>query len=272
MSKNAGVAIVTGATSGIGRAFAERLAARQHSLLLVARRSDRLEAIASGLKRTFDVEVQTLVADLTRSEDVDLLVARITAADVTMLVNNAGAGGLGPSATVSAETLQSIISLNVAALTKLSQAALARFRERDAGTLVNISSILAQAPNAGAAAYSGSKAYVLNFTRSLQLEYARSRIRIQVILPGPVRTEFFSSQGISDAIFPDETFVTAEQLVDAALDGLQAGEQVTVPTMIGCEPWAELELARVQFIQSTLSGRVAARYASSSVQSDNSSG
>jgi short-subunit dehydrogenase len=107
-----------------------------------------------------------------------------------MLVNNAGAGGLGPTATTGADAQEALIRLNVIALTRLSIAALAGFRKAGTGTLVNIASVIAFGPSAGGASYSGSKAFVLNFTRSLQMEYADSDIRIQAILPGPIRTEF----------------------------------------------------------------------------------
>ena len=91
---------------------------------------------------------------------------------------------------------------------------------------------MAHAATASAAAYSGSKAYALNFTQSLQMEYAGSPIRIQLIMPGPIRTEFFSSQGVSESTFPLESYLSPEQLVDAALAGLDAGESVTVPSML----------------------------------------
>ena len=168
------------------------------------------------------VEVVTLVADLERPSDVSDLAASIAADDVTFVVNNAGAGGLGRSQDITADQLERIIQLNITALTRLSHASLTGFRKRVAGVLVNIGSMMAHAAAAGAAAYSGSKAYVLNFTQSLQMEYAGSSIRIQLILPGPIRTEFFSSQGLSESIFPPESYLAPERLVDAALAGLDA--------------------------------------------------
>lgn len=255
-----GVTVVTGASSGIGATYADRLAAKGHSLLLVARRKDRLEQVAHDLSSRHGVHVETLVADLEQPDDLAGLEARLVGGRVGMLVNNAGAGALGPTAKTTADQLERLIRLNVVSLTRLSHAALAGFRERNAGVLVNIASIISQAPSAGGAAYSGSKAYVLNFTRSLQLEYADSPIRIQVILPGPIRTEFFSSQGLSDSVFPDESYLTAQQLVDAALAGLAEGEAVTIPSMATLEPWEALEAARQQFMGATIVGQVAPRY------------
>lgn len=255
------LAVVTGASSGIGACYADRLAARGHALLLVARRADRLDQLALQLRQRHGVDVRTLVADLERPADLAALEQVLQTQPVSVLVNNAGAGGLGPVATSTPEQLERLIRLNVVALTRLSQAALAGFAARQAGTLVNIGSIIAMAPNQGAAAYSGSKAYVLNFTRSLQMEHAGSPIRIQVVLPGPVRTEFFSSQGLSDSVFSPDSFISADALVDAALAGLDAGEPVTCPTLREDRVWTELEQARMNFLRETMAGQVASRYA-----------
>jgi len=255
-----GLAVITGASSGIGAVYADRLGAEGFPLLLVARRADRLEKVAADVKAKHGVTVTTLVADLASSEDLARLSSRVGEEDVTMLVNNAGAGGLGPTAEARSEQLEQVISLNVTAVTRLSHAALARFRERGIGFLVNISSIMAHVPSGRGAVYSGSKAYVLNFTRSLQLEYANSAIRIQVVIPGPVHTEFFSSQGMSEGVFPADAYLTAEQMVDAALTGLAAGEAVTIPSMVDVEPWTTWEAARVTFMGTTLSGQVGRRY------------
>jgi len=262
MGEEQGLAVVTGASSGIGAVYAERLAARGHPLLLVARRSDRLAGTKDRLVSNYRVEVTTLVADLEQPSDVSGLEARIAADDVTFLVNNAGAGGLGRTGDITADQLQRMIQLNITALTRLSHAALAGFRKREAGILVNIGSMMAHAAAASAAAYSGSKSYVLNFTRSLQLEYAGSPIRIQLVMPGPIRTEFFSSQGLGESIFPPESYLAPEELVDAALAGLDAGESVTIPSMLDEQAWTALEAARTEFVKAMMSGKVAVRYQS----------
>lgn len=262
--EGAGVAVVTGASSGIGAAYADRLAARGHALLLVARRKDRLDAAAQQLSARHGVRVETLVADLERPDDLAVLEQRLAHAPVSVLINNAGAGGLGPTAKSSADAMERLIRLNIVALTRLSHAALTGFRARGAGTLVNLGSIIAMAPNPGGAVYSGTKAYVLNFTQSLQMEHKGTAIRIQVVMPGPIRTEFFTSQGLSDSIFPDKSFITSEQLVDAAIAGLDAGEIVTSPTLTNTETWSAIEAARRQYLAETTAGQVAARYLPSS--------
>ena len=214
------------------------------------------------MSSNYEVEVATLVADLERLSDVSDLEARIAADDVTFVVNNAGAGGLGRSRDITADQLEQIIQLNITALTRLSHAALMGFCKREAGVLVNIGSMMAHAAAAGAAAYSGSKAYVLNFTRSLQMEYAGSPIRIQLVMPGPIRSEFFSSQGVSKSVFPPKSYLTPEQLVDAALAGLDAGKSVTIPSMLDEQAWTALEGARAEFVEAMMSGKVALRYQS----------
>ena len=256
----AGITVVTGASSGIGAVYADRLAADGRRLLLVARRRERLEQLAADLSSRHGASVQIMAADLEQPQLLAQLEARLEDEHIEMLVNNAGAGSLGPTARSTADKQERLIRLNIVALTRLSLAALAGFRARNAGVLVNIGSIVAQAPSSGAAAYSGSKAYVANFTRSLQLEYAEGPVRIQLVMPGPIRTEFFSSQGMSDSVFPDTSFLTAEQLVDAALAGLSAGEVVTSPSMTKPETWDALEAARQHYLASTFSGQVAPRY------------
>jgi short-subunit dehydrogenase len=125
---------------------------------------------------------------------------------------------------------------------------------------VNIGSMMAHEPAPSAAAYSGSKAYVLNFTRSLQIEYAGSPIHIQLVMPGPTRTEFFSSQGVSESIFPPGSYLAPEQLVDAALAGLDTGESITIPSMLDEQAWTALEAARAEFVKAMMSGKIAVRY------------
>lgn len=254
-------AVITGASSGIGAAYADRLAARGHDLIIVARRTDRLAALAAEITGKHGVAVEIITADLSSAPDL----ARVETLlrdrdDIDLLVNNAGEGGLGRSATLDVAVLERVITLNVVALTRLSHAALAAFRRRGAGGLINIGSVIALSPSPTAAAYSGSKAFVLNFTRSLQLEYADSGIQIQLIQPGPIHTEFFAAAGVSDSIFPAEYFLTVDQLVDAALSGFDQGERVTTPSLPDLATWEVLERAREQFMADTRSGQVAARY------------
>ncbi|MBV8682419.1 MAG: SDR family NAD(P)-dependent oxidoreductase [Caulobacteraceae bacterium] len=256
-----GRAAITGASSGIGAVYAERLANRGHDLLLIARRADRLETLAAALRKAHRVNVETLLADLEDPAALAVVESRVGQPDISILVNNAGAGGLGPTANVTADQIERTIRLNVVALSRLSHAALAKFRADGRGLLVNIGSVIAHAPSPSGAVYSGSKAYVLNFTRSLQAEYkAQPGVRIQLVMPGPIRTEFFSSQGLSDSVFPDSSYLTADQLVDAAIAGAEADELVTVPSMADPATWDRLEETRLAFLSAVHAGAVAPRY------------
>ncbi|HRX73300.1 MAG TPA: SDR family oxidoreductase [Hyphomonas sp.] len=257
-----GTAVVTGASSGIGSVYADRLASRGYDLLLVARRGDRLEQTARQLREKYGISIEVLVADLADQEDLAALERRLVEKPVALLVNNAGAGGLGPTSVKGIDPQIGIIGLNIVALVRLSLAALAGFRAAGKGTLVNISSVVAFAPSAGGATYSGSKAFVLNFTRSLAMEYAQSDIRIQAVLPGPIRTEFFTSQGLDNSVFPESAYISAEELVDAALAGLDAGETVTVPTLARAVLWDDIVAAQTRFLSDVVSGEVATRYQS----------
>lgn len=255
-----GIAVITGASSGIGAAYADRLAARGHPLLLVARRADRLQNLATELTHRHSVKVETLTLDLINSDNLSVLENRLQTDNIEILVNNAGAGGLGPLAATNGDKMERLIKLNVVAVTRLSQAVLMGYRQRGKGTLINLGSIVAFLPSAAAAVYSGTKSYVLNLTRSIALEFEQTDIRVQVVMPGPVHTEFFSSQGMDDSVFPDEFYIDADELVDAALAGLDLGEIVTNPTMGNPEIWEAMENARSNYFKSVSSGKVASRY------------
>lgn len=255
-----GRVMVTGASSGIGAAYARSLAELGYSLTLVARRRERLDETADRLRSDLQADVEVEVADLENLDHLQRLEVRLEQEPFVGLVNNAGAGGLGPIAAASSLALERNIRLNVVALAHLSRAALVGFKAQGTGFLVNIGSVLAFAPSPAAAAYSGSKAFVLNFTRSLQLEFAESAVRIQLVMPGPVRTEFFSSQGMDGSVFPDSSYLSADQLVAAAMIGLDRGEPVTMPSLIDTEVWEKMESLRRQFMASTLSGQTAEHY------------
>lgn len=256
-----GVAIVTGASSGIGAVYADRLARRGQDLMLVARRRPRLEEIAARIRSTAAVSVEIMVADLRRASGcaaVERLLAERD--DVTILINNAGIGAFGPADRVSVEALDALVKVNVLALTRLSHAALVAFGRRKRGTIVNIASIGAFRPNAGLATYLASKAYVLHFTRSIEIEADGKPIKIQVVLPGPILTEFFEAAGADPSIFPDESFMAPETLVDAALEDLDRGQLVSIPTLPNMADWDKLNAVQLKLLDSCGRGEPAARY------------
>lgn len=263
MSSKRHTAVITGASSGIGMAYARQLAERGYDLILVARRKERLEQLAFTVEEHSKSSVTTIVANLADEADLRRVEHVFSEReDISVLVNNAGVGALGPTSRTNISSLENLVKVNVLALTTLSVAALTAFKARGHGLLVNIASIIALGPSATAAAYSGSKAYVLNFSRSLEQEYADSGITVQTILPGPVKSEFFSASGVASPGFPEELFMSADTLVDTALRAFDMKETVTFPTLAETALWTEFKEARKKFYKSVLvTGRPAARYA-----------
>lgn len=254
-------ALITGTSSGIGAIYADRLAARGYDLLLVARRGDRLHALANDLQHRHGVKISTLVADLSTAEGIQQ-VETVLRDDTTisLLVNNAGAANLAPILSSSADQHEAINTLNTTALMRLTLAVLPRFVENDQGTIINIASVVAFHARAGSAVYSATKAWVLNFTRGLQEEFAGSNIRIQAVLPAATATEIWGHSGITLDALPEGSVMTSEDLVDAALAGLDQGELVTVPPVEDLQLWDNWEAARLALFSASRNGKPASRY------------
>jgi hypothetical protein len=259
--KTNGKAIITGASSGIGARYAERLAGRGHDLLLVARNQARLNSFAGRLRSEASVSVEAVSADLSQTADLRR-VEELLDSDprITVLVNNAGAGLYPPILHSDIEMMQNMIALNVTALTRLSFIAARRFIERGCGTIINVSSVVALSPEMLNGVYSGSKAFVLAFSQSLRRELSETGVRVQVVLPGATATEFWANAGKPLEQLPPQTVMSASDVVDAALAGLDLGEFVTIPALPRIEDWQLFESARLA-LQPNLSRAVpAARY------------
>ncbi len=200
MTSSLNTALVTGASSGIGRVYAEKLARRGHDVVLVARDGARLEALAATIAGETGRRAEVLAADLSRSEGIETVADRLASDQrITVLVNNAGMGTEGPILGAAAGKTDAMVQLNVAALTRLSLAAVTAFAQRGEGTLVNIASVVALVPEHFPGAYAATTAYVLAFTQSLQSELRHGPVRVQAVLPGYTRTEFFDRAGIDAA-------------------------------------------------------------------------
>lgn len=263
MSTTNKTAVVTGASSGIGAVYADRLAARGFNLILVARRADRLAAVSERLSKAHGVNVQTLAADLEKDADlaeVEAILARDQS--IRLLVNNAGVSKVRPLAATAVSDSLSQISLNVVALTRLTHAALPPFLSRNEGAIINIASILAIQYLPISAVYSGTKAYVLAFTRGLQNEIATTGVRVQLVLPGVTATEIWTEgvSGVPLATIDKDKVMTAEDMVDAALAGFDKGEPVTWPSVADESLWTKFDAARVELFAATQTGRPAPRY------------
>jgi short-subunit dehydrogenase len=240
-----GTALVTGASSGIGAVYADRLARRGYDLILVARNRERLDALARRITDQTGRSVETVGADLSEAADLGRVETILrTDASITMLVNNAGFGATAPLLGSDIANMDNMIALNVGALTRLTYAAVPGFVTRGGGTVINISSIAAITPELLNGVYGGSKAYVLAFSQSLQHELADKGVRVQAVLPGATATDFWSIAGLPVAHLPSQIVMSAEDMVDAALSGLDAGEVVTIPSLPDIAEWDAFEAAR----------------------------
>ncbi|OON78097.1 SDR family NAD(P)-dependent oxidoreductase [Streptomyces tsukubensis] len=247
MSAERGTALVTGASSGIGAAYAARLAAQGWNTVLVARRAERLDDLAERLRADHEVTVETHVADLADPADVARVAQRLAAGDIGFLVNSAGINGYGPFVDLDTELMAKVVQVNVVALTALTRAAVEAMLERGQGTVVNIASQLAFAgslppdPLPQRSVYAGTKGYVTTFTRTLAAELADSPLRVQVLCPGLTATEFHLSRGEEPVAgraekVHDEGGMPVEEVVDASLAALESDDVICVPGLPDTSP------------------------------------
>jgi short-subunit dehydrogenase len=222
--------LITGATSGIGAAFASRLARDGRDLVLVARDGERLEA-AAARHRERGVSVHVLVADLATAEGRDRVAARLAdpAAPVDLLVNNAGATLRRPFLEADPEAVQGQLGLNVTAVLQLTRAALPGMVERGRGAVVNVSSMLGFAPGSGST-YTADKAWVTVFTEGVAATLVGTGVRALALCPGFVRTDFHERAGIDVGGRRGPLWLDAERVVEECLADLARGKVVSVPS------------------------------------------
>lgn len=261
MTSTSGTVLITGASSGIGAVYADRFAARSHDLILVARNKARLDAVADDLSRRHGVVVRTVEADLTERAGL-AAVEHILESDpsITHLVNNAGFGSAAPLASASVDEMERMIAINVTAPMRLTYAAVPAFTARGAGTIINIASIVAIGPEVLNGVYGGSKSFVLGFSHSLRKELAGTGVTVQVVLPGATGTEFWDVAGLPASNLPQDWVMSAEDLVDAALAGLDRGEFATVPSLQDAAEWDAWEAARQTMLPHLSNAVPASRY------------
>jgi short-subunit dehydrogenase len=256
-----GAALITGASSGIGATYADRLARRGHDLVLVARDTARLEALAAKLKAETGVKIDILTADLTQKADLARVEARLRDdATIDILVNNAGVSLAGAFVDQDVERVESMIQLNIVSVTRLAHAAAKAFAARDRGAIVNISSVVGLAPELQLAVYGATKAYVTYFTQTLRLQLS-PKIHLQAVLPGATRTEIWdrSGSGGTEALDPG-MLMEVDDLVDAALAGFDQGELVTIPSLPDPADFAAYDAARTKLLPNISRNRPAERY------------
>ena len=232
------LALVTGASSGIGKAFAERLAGDGVDLIVVGRRLERLGALAASLP---DVKVQVVAADLSTDDGIDTVAELCASQPLTMLVNNAGVAHYMPMAELPAEKAQALVHVKIVAPTMLTRAALPGMIARGVGTIVNVAGMIAFSGPAPAsqmprrAVYAGTLAHTVAMSQTLHAELEGTGVNVHVVCPGVVATEFHEVQGMDLSAVPR---MSAEDVVVAALVGIELGEVVSAP---GVEDYGVLE-------------------------------
>jgi hypothetical protein len=256
-----GVALVTGASGGIGAVYADRLAKRGYDIILVARDAGRLGKVASQIHETTGRQVDFVDADLA-THDGQRRVERVLQGDerITLLVNNAGVGATQTLVESDVERLDQMIQLNVTSVTRLAHAVAPAFIRRGGGTIINIASIVALAPELLNGVYAATKSFVLTFSQSLHHELAGHGIQVQAVLPGATSTDFWNVAGVPVQHLPTQIVMRAEDMVDAALVGFDRQELVTIPSLPDAADWERFDSARKAMAPNLSRSSAAQRY------------
>jgi hypothetical protein len=254
-------ALITGASAGIGRSYAEHLAASGHDLVLTARRGDRLQAIADDLAARHTIAAEVIVADLADEDGAGIVDRRIRAgAPIDLVINNAGFAVRGMVAELDLDALDSMLRVNITALARLSSAAMQRMMREGKGAIINISSgtVFGQMP--GNAGYGASKNFVLAFTRHMQREAQGTGVHVQLLIPGVIATDFHAVAGGSTSNFPPDRVMQVDDLVAASLRALAEREPVCIPSLPDVKDWDAYVAAEAKVFENVSRDRVAERY------------
>lgn len=224
-----GTALVTGASAGIGAEFSRMLASQGYDLVLVARREERLRALAEEIQRLYPVKVEILTADLSQPEDLERTAARIEEIqDLNLLINNAGFGTGGNFAELDVRPELKMIDLHVRASVRLTRAALPAMIARQHGGVINVASVAGIAPMPGNTTYSATKAYLIHFSESVNAELAGTGVRVEALCPGFTYSEFHDVMEVDRSTIPDFLWMPASEVVAQALQGLKEGQGIVV--------------------------------------------
>lgn len=227
-------ALVTGASSGIGVDLARQLAQRGHNVVLVARRAERLEAVAAELRDAYGVRAETLACDLIDPDATDALPGRVEALglEVSVLINNAGYGSAGQFSELEVKSEAEMVRLNCEAVVRLSGAYVPKLIARDGGgAILVVASSAGMQPIPGQATYAATKAFALHFAEALHTELSHLNVAVSALCPGPIDTEFAARAGLTDAFdgVPSFARVSSEDCARIAIDGLAKNKRVIVP-------------------------------------------
>ncbi|MGT3339335.1 SDR family NAD(P)-dependent oxidoreductase [Yersinia enterocolitica] len=251
--------LITGASTGIGAVYVERFARRGLDLVLVARDKAKLETLADRLRLENGISVDVLPADLTQTSDLAAVEARLREdAQISILINNAGIAQSGSFAEQTPNSIESLIALNVTALTRLASAVAPRFVKAGEGSIVNISSIVGLAPEFAMTVYGATKAFVLFLSQGMNLELSAKGIYVQAVLPAGTYTEIWDRAGID--ISNSAKFMEVGELVDAALVGFDRRELVTIPPLHNAARWDTLDSSRQALLSDIKQDEAAERY------------
>ena len=257
------LAVVTGASAGLGEAFATRLAADGWDLIVTARRRSRLVALADLVTEASDRGVRVHVADLSVAEEVAEVERLLAGEVVDLLVNNAGFAGYAPFVDVAPEVVDDLVGVHIEAACRLTRAVLPTMVQRNRGAIINVASLLAFSgtlppqPLPFRATYAGAKAFLVAFTQALAGELAGTDVRVQVCCPGLIATEFHEGMDMSGIPFP---VLDPSEVVDAALQGLRLGEVVCLPSLDDTILLDRLGEAQRLLFLTAVAGKLAQRY------------
>jgi short-subunit dehydrogenase len=220
-----------------------------------------LEEAATAIKSEYEVRIQTVAADLAVNEDLNKVAGLFEQDDtITVLVNNAGVSTLGSLTQVKRSEVEAMIAVNVGAVVKLSLAALTKFKANDSGTIINIGSVLGFHALPTSSIYSGTKGFIINFTRGMQDEVAGTNVRVQLVLPAATATDIWELSGVPISALDPASVMIAEDMVDAALIGLDQKELITLPSVADSGLFDRFEEARLALVKASQNGTVAPRY------------
>ena len=251
--------LVTGASTGIGAAYAGRFARRGHDLVLVARNAARMEALADRLRGETGVAIDILPADLADAGERAAVEARLRDdARIGILINNAGASLAGTFVEQSTDDIDRLVTLNTTALVRLAHAVAPRLARGGEGAIVNIGSVVGLAPEFGMPVYGATKAFVLHLSQALNLQLGPNGVYVQAVLPAATRTEIWSHAGVDVDTLPG--VMEVDDLVDAALVGFDRRETVTIPPLQEGGQWDAFEATRQAMLPGFAQSRPAARY------------
>ncbi|HVZ86817.1 MAG TPA: SDR family NAD(P)-dependent oxidoreductase [Polyangia bacterium] len=257
------LALVTGASAGVGQSFAEQLAEAGHDLIVVARRRERLEALARRLDAAHAAKVEVLVADLTSEAGVAAVADRAAAAPLALLVNNAGFGGYRRFVELDPAVADGLLSVHVRAVVQVTRAALPGMVQRGQGGVITVGSLLAlsgtvtEAFFPQRAIYAAAKAFQLTFTQVLASELTGTGVRVQACLPGVIKTEFHEVQGMDMSNVPR---MSPDDVARAALAGLARGEVVCAPGLEDASAFQRLGEGQREVLSASRAPALASRY------------